>query len=423
MKNLFQYLSIALVAFFGLQMQAQTQRDLDNFRYPDQRGVDQFEANKDTVSTFDGVHVRVGGAETIQFQALNHENSGNPSTPVLQDIGDNFNLATANLDLDVVLYDGVRMHLRTYLSSQHHTETYVKGGYIQIDKLDFISKGFAKNFMDHARIKIGHMENNYGDAHFRRTDNAMSLYNPFVGNYLMDSFTTEVGAELYWFNKGWIAMVGATNGKLNQAVTGPGTVSPSFLAKLGYDNYITDDFRFRLTGSIYHTNQTGSAYLYTGDRSGSRYYNVMIDVDGGGDGFRAGRIDPGLKNELTSIMINPFFKVGGLEFFGIYERAEGKKSSEVDTRVWNQYSGELIYRFGTDDDLYIGGRYNVADGTLASGEDVSANRVQLAAGWFMTKNILMKAEYVNQEYNDYPVTDIHNGGKFNGLMLEAAISF
>ncbi|MGB8376277.1 MAG: hypothetical protein WCE57_13235, partial [Salegentibacter sp.] len=215
----------------------------------------------------------------------------------------------------------------------------------------------------------------------------------------------------------------ATNGKLNQAVTGPGTVSPSFLAKLGYDNYITDDFRFRLTGSIYHTNQTGSAYLYTGDRSGSRYYNVMIDVDGGGDGFRAGRIDPGLKNELTSIMINPFFKVGGLEFFGIYERAEGKKSSEVDTRVWNQYSGELIYRFGTDDDLYIGGRYNVADGTLASGEDVSANRVQLAAGWFMTKNILMKAEYVNQEYNDYPVTDIHNGGKFNGLMLEAAISF
>ncbi len=327
----------------------------------------------------------------------------------------------------MALYDGVRMHLRTYLSSQHHNEAYVKGGYIQIDKLDFISEGFADGVMDHLRIKIGHMENNYGDAHFRRTDNAMSLYNPFIGNYLMDSFTTEVGAEAYWFGQGWFGMLGLTNGKLNQAVTNPETVSPSFLAKLGYDDYITDDFRFRLTGSIYHTNQTGSAYLYSGDRAGSRYYNVMQGTNSEGvavgDGFRAGRINPDLKNELTSVMINPFFKYGGLEFFGIYERAEGKYSSENDTRVWNQYSGELIYRFGTDEDLYIGGRYNVADGTLKSGEDVSANRVQLSAGWFMTKNILMKVEYVNQEYKDYPVTDIHNGGKFNGVMLEAAISF
>ncbi|MGB8375432.1 MAG: hypothetical protein WCE57_08945, partial [Salegentibacter sp.] len=115
MKNLFQYLSIALVAFFGLQMQAQTQRDLDNFRYPDQRGIDQFEAPKDTVSTFDGLHVRIGGASTIQFQDLSQENSG---VEGLQNLEGNFNLATANLDLDVALYDGVRMHLRTFLSSQ-----------------------------------------------------------------------------------------------------------------------------------------------------------------------------------------------------------------------------------------------------------------------------------------------------------------
>jgi hypothetical protein len=41
----------------------------------------------------------------------------------------------------------------------------------------------------------------------------------------------------------------------------------------------------------------------------------------------------------------------------------------------------------------------------------------------MTKNILAKVEYVNQDYSDYPVGDIHAGGKFNGIMLEAAISF
>ncbi len=425
MKKFLQYLNILLIALFGLLMHGQTQRDLDNFRFPDQRGINDFEASKDTTSTFDGVHVRVGGASTIQFQSLDQENSG----PVeLTELGDNFNLATANLDLDVALYDGVRMHLRTYLSSQHHTEAYVKGGYLQIDKLDFISEGFAKGLMDHARIKIGHMENNYGDAHFRRTDNAMSLYNPFVGNYLMDSFTTEVGAELYMFHNGWLGMLGFTNGKLNQNVTDPGETSPSFLAKFGYDNDISEDLRFRLTGSVFHSahNNARGIYLYSGDRAGSRYYTVMngtLDGVAVGDSFRAGRINPDLKNEMTAIMINPFFKYKGLEFFGIYEMAKGKKLSETDKRTFNQYSGELIYRFGNEENLYLGGRYNLVEGELPSGEDIDINRFQLSAGWFMTKNILMKVEYVNQEYNGYPTDDIHNDGKFNGLMVEAAISF
>ncbi|MUP44565.1 hypothetical protein E0K83_02250 [Gramella sp. BOM4] len=421
MKTTIKYFALALIALLSLPTVAQNQRDLDNFRYRDQRGINQFEAPKDTITTFDGVHVRVGGASTIQFQALDHENSG---AVQLVEIGDNFNLATANLDLDVALYDGVRMHLRTYLSSQHHPEAWVKGGYIQIDKLNFISEGFAEDLMDHLRIKIGHMEVNYGDAHFRRTDNAMSTYNPFVGNYLMDSFTTEVGAEVYYFGGPFLAMVGMTNGKLNQSVSNPGTTSPSFVAKAGFDNQADlDNLRLRLTGSIYHTAQTGSAYLYSGDRSGSRYYTIFTDVDGGGDGFRAGRINPNLRNEMTSIMINPFLKYGGLEFFGIYERAKGKAASESDERVWNQYAGELIYRFGGDDDLYVGGRYSLADGELQGGTDVSVNRLQLGAGWFMTKNILMKMEYVNQNYNDYPAGDIHEDGQFNGLMIEAAISF
>ena len=429
MKTSVKFLSLLFFAVFAVQIQAQEDdnviwdRDFENFRYPDYRGINNFEPNKDTLTEFEGIDVRVGGAFALQFQALDQENSGNILTPPLQEIGDNFNLATANLDFDVMLYDGVRLHLRTYLSSQHHHETYVKGGYLQIDELDFIREDFMGDLMDHLRIRIGHMENNYGDAHFRRTDNAMALYNPFVGNYLMDAFTTEVGAELYYFNNGWLAMVGATNGKLNQAVTNPAVTSPSLLAKLGYDKYLTNDFRFRLTGSVYHTNQSSNAYLYTADRAGSRYYNLMTSPDGVGDGFRAGRIDPGLRNELTAFMVNPFIKYGGLEFFGVFERASGKAAAEIDERVWNQYAGELIYRFGSKEQLYVGGRYNTVNGELATGDEVSINRYNIGAGWFMTKNILTKLEYVNQDYNDYPVTDIHNEGNFKGVVLEAVISF
>ncbi|MCB0465570.1 MAG: hypothetical protein KDC78_07835 [Aequorivita sp.] len=431
MRTLTNYFCTVLLLLFGFQAFAQVTltRDLDNFRYPDQRGVDQFEAPKDTASTFTGVNVRIGGASTIQFQALNHESTGMPldedGNPVpLIEIGDNFNLPTANLDLDVHLYDGVRMHLRTYLSSRHHPEPYVKGGYIQIDKLDFISKGFMEPLMKNLRIKIGHMENNYGDAHFRRSDNAQAIYNPFVGNLIMDAFTTEVGAEVYYFKSGFIGMVGVTNGKLNQAVSSPDQTDPSFIAKLGYDNMVSDDLRIRLTGSVYYTNKNANVYLYHGDRAGSRYYLVM-EPDGAStsSNFSSGRFAPGFRNEITAVMVNPFVKYGGLEFFGTFERSAGRANGEPEDRIFNQYAGELIYRFGNNENVYVGGRYNYVTGEMVGGTDVDISRFNLAAGWFMTKNILAKLEYVNQKYEGFPTSDLRNGGKFDGVMLEAIISF
>ena len=55
--------------------------------------------------------------------------------------------------------------------------------------------------------------------------------------------------------------------------------------------------------------------------------------------------------------------------------------------------------------------------------DVGASRWQVGGGWFMTPNVLMKAEYVNQKYNGYPVTNIRSGGEFDGVMLEGTIGF
>lgn len=180
--------SIAAVALFAIGT-AQAQQ-LQNWRSYDKNGVNVFEPKKDTTATFTEVKVKVGGAFALQFQGIKHENNANPNivngvnTNELFHIGNNFNLATANLDLDVALYDGVNLHLRTYLSSRHHPEPYVKGGYITIDKLDFIEKDFLKDIMQYTTIKVGHMENNYGDTHFRRSDNALAIYNPFVGTTL-----------------------------------------------------------------------------------------------------------------------------------------------------------------------------------------------------------------------------------------------
>jgi len=435
MRTLLKNSAIALVLLAGVTTYAQKDnRSIDNFREPDKRGINVFEAPKDTLTTFENVRVRIGGSSTIQFQALDHSNL-NPSITVdgvtsnpyqLKEIGSNFNLATANLDLDVALYDGVRMHLRTYLSSRHHPEPYVKGGYFQIDKLEFIKPGFLEDVMKYTTIKIGHMENNYGDAHFRRSDNAQAIYNPFVGNLIMDAFTTEVGAELLVRKNGFIGMVGMANGKLNQSInkTGDGsTGGASLLAKLGYDKQINSDLRFRLTGSLYNTGYVQNSYLYSADRAGSRYYGVMIPATAAGDNFRSGRYDPGFKNQITAFMINPFIKYKGLEFFGTIETTSGKSNVELEDRKANQFSGELVYRFGNDENFYIGSRYNKVDSEDLSGSDVEISRFQIAGGWFMTKNILMKVEYVNQKYDGYKANSNFADGKFNGLMAEAVISF
>ena len=83
-----------------------------------------------------------------------------------------------------------------------------------------------------------------------------------------------------------------------------------------------------------------------------------------------------------------------------------------------------MYRFLPDEKLFVGARYNRAHGELAGiTGDVGANRWQFGGGWFITPNVLAKVEYVNQKYFGYPDTNIKNGGKFNGMMLEGVIAF
>ena len=420
-----------VVAALGLSTGIQAQnRDLDNYRQPDKRGINVFESPKDTASTFDGVKVRIGGASTLQYQAIDHENA--TGAPALVPITNNFNLATANLDLDVALAKGLRMHLRTYLSSRHHPEPYVKGGYFQIDNLDFIKEGLASDLMKNVTIMFGHMEINYGDAHFRRSDNAQALYNPFVGNYLMDSFTTEVGAEVYYRKGGFLAMLGATNTKLNQDVKDDvvnGNASPSIVAKLGYDKQINSDLRVRFTGSLYNTAWATRTYLYAGDRAGARYYFVMAPPTTGGvattgaNAFTTGRYNPNFNNKLTAIMFNPFVKYKGLEFFGMLELTNGKNLAETDRRSATQLGAELLYRFGKSENFYFGGRYNSVSAEDVSGVDVDITRFNIGGGWFMTKNILAKVEYVTQKYDGFATGNILDGGKFNGFVAEAVISF
>ena len=427
----------------------------------DQTGINQFDVKKDTVE-FKGLSIDLGAAFALQFQAINSFNDQKnlPGTIVgyrLNNLSNNLNLPTANMTIGAQLFDGVRVNLDLYLAARHHNETWVKGGYFQIDKLDFIKKDFLADVMKYTTIKIGQMENNYGDAHFRRSDNGSSLMNPFIESNIMDSFTTEPGIEVYYNRSGLVSMIGLTNSKLNQnvgefipanatvAAPNPNTVvSPTILAKLGFDKQIDKDLRVRLTGSLYHSANI-SGNLYSSERAGSRYYYVMSHAAYTNNGTAVtnnmttdlaanpttGRFNPGFGNWSTNIMINPFVKYQGLELFGTIEFASGGDKKGVDAkRTVNQYTGDVVYRFGDNEKFYAGARYGTVSGKLANADAkaITINRVEASLGWFMTKNIVSKLAYINQNYNDYAQftgttpNDLY-GGSFKGLMFEAVITF
>jgi hypothetical protein len=400
------------------------------YRPQDKRGLTTFETSKVPGVEFTGFKVDFGAAFTAQAQNLTHRNTAAPSMSngvnlnELAKIGRGFNNSTANFNLHAQLAPGIRVALTSYLSARHHNETWVKDGYIQIDEspIDFIP---LKALMQIVTIKVGHMEINYGDAHFRRSDNGNALYNPFVGNYILDAFTTEIGGEVYLKAASVIAMGSVTAGELRGTVLSPGQRGPSYIGKLGVDRQVNKDLRVRLTGSMYHSAKSMSNTLYSGDRAGSRFYYVLENTLATETAQKdSGLLNPGFKNQVTAMQMNPFVKFRGLEVFGVVERAEGKASTEPTERVWKQYAVDTVYRFLPDEKMFVGVRYNRAHGEAAGiSGDVGANRWEAAGGWFITANVLAKAEYVNQKYFGYPVSNIKNGGVFRGFMMEGVIAF
>jgi hypothetical protein len=435
---------LLILAFAGLLPYAGSaqllQGKVPNLRPYDKSGINVFEAKKDT-STFNGLTLRVGAGFTQEFQSLKDKNFiGETSSNGLYQITPGFNQAMANLYTDFQLADGIHLNLTLYLSTRHHNETWVKGGYLQFDKLPFKGQVW-QDIMQYTTIKIGQMDINYGDQHFRRTDAGHAIYNPFIENYIIDAFATEIGGEvLVQNNKGLFGMIGLTNGTLKGNVdsvlytTQNGNIrkNPAIYAKAGIDKQLSRLVRLRLAASVYHDASSASNDLYFGDRAGSGYWMVMekpytVPPSGtgayAGDAF-SGRLNPGFSYKVDALMLNGFAKIGGFELFGTFEHGQGRSNTETANRQFNQYAVDGVYRFGHNENLFLGVRYNGVTAELKGvANPITINRVAGSAGWFLTQNILLKGEYVEQNYLDFPSADFRNGGKFNGYVIAATIGF
>ena len=388
----------------------------------------QFEEPQMAGTDFEKVKVRLGADFAMQYQMLSHY-----ADSALIPLGKGFNLPTANLIVEAGLAPGIKVNLTTYLSSRHHNEAWVKGGYLIIDELPFIKSDKIDRVMDFLTFRIGDMDIDYGDAHYRRSDNGHVTSNPFVGNYIIDAFTTQIAAEVFFRANGFLLMGAVSNGTLKPSLSGY-SASAGYTAydthkelayywKAGYDKQLNDDLRLRLTLSGYHSPKNHFGSLYYGDRAGSRYYLVMnritnnaADVDITKNHL-SGNWGPGLMDKDNSVMLNLFTKYKGLEFFGTYESINGTFAGGETTK-FNQYAAEGIYRFGGRDQFYTGLRYNYA----SNNQDQSVSRLQAGAGWSMIDPVLIKLEYVNQTYDNF-ISNYGSDAGFKGFMFEAAITF
>ena len=287
----------------------------------DKRGLNVFEPAKPT-NKFTGPTMDIGAAFSQSFQALDHSNTAAPKMVGGKDvnklitIGAGLPLASANLVLNAQVANGILVSLENYLAARGHEQFYVKGGYLQIDASPIDFKPLT-DLMKFTTVKVGMFENNFGDSHFRRSDAGQAIYNPFVGNLIVDPFTTEAGAEIYLRKGPGFIMGAVTSGEMRGAVASPEKRGWARYGKAGFDNNVSEDLRIRLTGSVYRADKSLNQTIYSGDRPGSRYYDVLVDSVGR-DRW-SGSIQPGFRNSVTAVQINPFIRFKGLEMFGSFD--------------------------------------------------------------------------------------------------------
>ena len=442
--NLIKTTFILLISMSFVQFVQAQFNDMQFYKPNDKTGLYVYEGGKNDSVKFNGFGVRVGANLTQDFQILNHSNTSEPvlnddSVNVNQLIGlkNGFNRAMANLNIDAQLEDGIRANLTVYLSSRYNAGTWFKGGYVQVDKMLFLKSKTIDRIMRDVTIKLGDYEVNYGDHHYRRTDGGNTIHNPFVENLILDAFTTEIGGEiLYHPISGIVAMFGMTNGELNPNVVAASSLDtltgvrnkyePAYIFKLGFFKRLNADFRFRITASLYTIKSAANNTLYFGDRAGSHYLFVMENtLSNAANEAWSGRLDPHFNQAVTAYVINPFIKFQRLEFYGTYEIAEGRTIAERNTRRARQLAMDVLFRFPEGrENFWVGSRYNTVTAALPGIEhNVRIDRMVAVVGCFITKNIMVKAEYVIQEYRDFPITDIRNHGKFDGFVLEASVGF
>jgi len=383
-----------------------------------------------------GLNVFMGVHSVGRFQWLEQDAEIRGSEA--PDLEPAFQTAWGDLAFMVEVGDGdVIVFFDLYLSSRPHpSTTYGNEGYMLFRRIpddSGVANALNNAIFEHVNVKAGHFEIDFGDAHYRRSDNAWVSRNPLIGNYLVDPDVEEIGMEIFskphWPVK-WLFGVtsGTTTENLNE-----GRGLASVHGKLWWDP--VDDFR--LSGSAYYVDhsdnppsgaQGTSGRLFSSRRSGGPYGGVW------GGGNSPGDLTIGADELVTAFQVDATWSPGPWEFYGnlgwVEDADPNGSLPGKPTERWMYGALETVYFFNPR--TYAAGRYSaaLADDVKGSDSDGMIHRFQVGGGYWLMKNALVKAEYVYQfaegfDEDDGLVAgvDVADDPTFNGILLEVSFKF
>jgi hypothetical protein len=348
-----------------------------------------------------------------------------------------FQTAWGNLSFLADVGDGdLLVFADLYLSSRPHpSTTYGNEGYMLFRRIpddSSVSRAFNESIFEYVNVKLGHFEIDFGDHHYRRSDNAWVQRNLLIGNYLVDPDVEEIGAEIFskpsWPVK-WL--VGVTSGTTTENLN-EGRGIASVHGKVWWED---DDFRVSASGYyVDHSDNptTGAGAtkgsLYSSRRSGGPYGGVW------GGGNSPGDLTIGKDELVTALQSDVTWSPGPWDLYGhvgwVEDADPNGSGPGKPSERWIYGAAEVGYHFNPR--TWVAGRYCLAqaDDILGHDSDGYIHRVQVGAGYWVTKNFLSKVEYVFQTANDFDSADgivggvdIANDPSFHGIIFEFSFAF
>lgn len=398
-------------------------------------------AESDSVKLDIGIH-SVG---RLQYLSQNNvriwDNSGEWKTPVKTAEG--MQTSFANLEFNLSLGDNdIDIFMDILLATQRHpSQTWVNNGYMYIRRIPGNSFLTALNpVLKYVDIKAGNFYIDYGEHLHTMTINADTHRNPLIGNPVVAPFGNEPGIEIIHNAKNYGVMAGTGIGAPEQDFGGGR--SWSFHTKAWFS--ALEQLYF--SGSLYTVNHgqvSRGANLFRRERLGSPYGGIWnLNNDNTGNGEGPGQVRPGIGKKLTSWEINGLWTPSSSTKISAYYGQGSSLGPNVvpsggltlpkGDEKWDYYTFAAQHYLAPNK-FYLAARYsNIHYNKLWTEDNTgSVGRLQAGFGAFVTKNILLKGEYVYQQAKGFkPETisvsngvDVGNKPSFNGLAMEFALSF
>lgn len=372
-------------------------------------------------------------------QTLDHKNVFNASGVALPKIEPGFQNAFG--DLGFIGKFGKKQEIEVvfdlYLSSRNHpSTTYGNEGYMILHGVpeNLESLKFLEPVLNKVDLKAGHFLVDFGDNKDHRSNNAIVQKNPLVGNFVVDPNIVSIGMQVSskpGTRFGWL--VGVNNG----TTTEDWTVGRGFAANGKLIFYPVKPLRASVSymtadQSDNATKAAGgsSLQMFSGNRSGERYAGVM------GGGQAPGNVFPQAGEKFSAAQFDLTFDDADLpiKLYGHVGRTEDKDingtAAGTPEETWSYYAGDVVYKITPA--LYAAARYSGATTEMLNGRETGGkvNRIQAGGGFWLTKNMLMKLEYVTQKYSGFREGDMVNNNiqawrdpEFHGFVAEVSFAF